>query len=177
VKKITVLILVAFAVLIANVSVAANSGGASGGAISIGVVDLGRALNEVNEGKKAKANLEKEFKSKKAELENMKNEITKLRSELEKKSHLLSQDAMKEKSQNYQNKFMAYQQKAKAFTEELARKEGESTGKIISKLRTVVVEIAKKDGYTFVLEKSQGGVVYGPTSADITTQVIKRYNK
>ena len=100
-----------------------------------------------------------------------------MRSDLEKKSHLLSQDALKEKRDNYQRKFMEYQQQAKEFTEQLARKEGESTNKLIGTLRTVVESIARKDGYTFVFEKSQGGVVYGPTSADITTQVIQQYNK
>ena len=175
-KKITMLVaLICASLLIGKVSVAAKTSGAAEGNVTIAVVDLGRALNEVPEGKKAKANLEREFKAKKGQLESLKNEISSLRSELEKKSALLSQDAMKEKRDNYQRKFMEYQQKAKEFTEELARKEGESTSRIIGKLRTTVASIAQKQGYTFVFEKSQGGVVYGPTSADITSEVIKQY--
>lgn len=175
-KKIAMLMTVVCAsLLIAKAGVSSNTGGASVGNVSIAVVDLGRALNEVPEGKKAKANLEREFKAKKGQLDNMKNEITSLRAELEKKSSLLSQDALKEKRDNYQRKFMEYQQKAKEFTEALAKKEGESTSRIIGKLRTTVERIAKKDGYTFVFEKSQGGVIYGPSSADITSEVIKQY--
>lgn len=175
-RKIAVLLAIVCAfTVVAESAFAAPATGT--GEVKIGVVDLGRALNEVNEGKKAKANLEREFKSKKNSLESMKNEIQTMRDELEKKSHLLSQDALKEKRDNFQRKFMEYQQKAKEFTEELARKEGEMTSKIIGKLRTVVTDIARKEGYTFVLEKSQGGVVYGPNNADITDEVIKQYNR
>lgn len=142
-----------------------------------GTVDLARALNEVNEGKKAKTNLENEFKAKKKELDGLKNELASLLKELERKGPVLSQEAMAADRENYQRKFMEYQQKAKEYTEELARKEGEMTSKIIGKLRTVVEKIAQKEGYTFVFELSQGGVIYGPANADITTEVIKQYNK
>lgn len=176
-KKVSLAIMVlSLAIMVSKpVFAEVKQGSAAGGAISIAVVDLSRALNEVAEGKKAKANLEKEFNAKKAELDKMKDEITIVRDELERKSHLLSQDALKEKRDEFQSKFMEYQQKAKDYTEQLARKESESTGLIIGKLRTVVETIAQRDGYTYVLEKSQGGVVYGPLSADITDQVIKQY--
>lgn len=178
-KKMAVLLAVALVALAASKpgSTATKGEVVQPGGITIAVVDLARALNEVNEGKKAKANLEGEFKAKKSELDKMKNDIQSLREDLERKSHLLSQEALKEKRDDYQRKFMEYQQKAKEYTEQMMQKEGEMTNRIVGKLRTVVEQIAQKSGYTFVLEKSQGGVVYGPVSADITTEVIKQYNK
>jgi len=143
--------------------------------VKIGVVDVQRALNEVPEGKSAKASLEKEFQSKKAELDGMKKALEALGEEIGKKSQILSADALKEKKDEYQRKLMEYQQKARDYTEEMARKETELTSKIVGKLKTVVEDIAKREGYTFILEKSQGGVLYGPSSADITEEVIKQY--
>ncbi len=175
--------IIALAVMIAVIGMAntAISGNdpatAATPGLKIGVVDMARALNEVNEGKKAKASLEREFKNKKTELDRMKNEMEATKNKLETKGSLLSQEALKTERDNFQRSFMEYQQKAKDYTEQLARKESEMTSKIIGKLRDVVGKVAQKDGYTFVLEKSQGGVLYGPNNSDITTQVIKLYNK
>lgn len=177
-KVIVMIIAMAVAMVVVPTLKAANKaeeGAISTGNVKIAVVDLSRALNEVGEGKKAKANLESEFKSKKSELDGIKNEIETMRQSLEKKSPVMSQEALKDDRDNYQRKFIEYQQKAKDYTEDLARKEGETTSKIIGKLRTVVEQIAQRDGYTFVLEKSQGGVLYGPQSADITDELIKQY--
>lgn len=178
-KKTVALVVLVFAALLVfkPASAAQDLNATSETTVKIGVVDLNRALNEVNEGKKAKADLEKEFKAKKGELDSIKNEIESLRQTLEKKSAILSAEALKDERENYQRKFIEYQQKAKDYTEKLAMEEGETTSKIIGKLRAVVETIAKKEGYTFVFEKSQGGVVYGPTSADITNDLIKQYNK
>jgi len=176
-KKTALVIVVVLAVVMFTAKAITATEGASDGSIKIGTVDLNRALNEVEEGKRAKAKLEQEFKAKKAELDTMKNDLQTMGAELEKQGQLLSAEALKEKRENYQRKFIEYQQKAREYTEQLAQQESESTGKIIGKLRTVVEKIAQRDGYTLVLEKSQGAVVYGPTSADITDQVIKQYNK
>lgn len=176
-KKLMSIMMIAAITLCFSIVVKAADNSGAGSSLKIAVVDLGRALNEVSEGKKAKSNLEKEFKSKKKELDGMKDDLTALRSKLEQKSHLLSQEAMKEKSEDFQRKFVEYQQKAKEYTEQLSQKEGEITGKILEKLSKVVQDIAKRDGYTFVLEKSHGGVVYGPDNSDITSEVISRYNK
>ena len=177
-KKCLVVVMVLFAVAFCMPSFAAEGDQVGTPTIErIGYVDLARALNEVNEGKTAKSSLEKEFKAKKSELDGMKDKIGKIREELEKKSQLLSQEALAGKRDEYQRMFVEYQQKAKDYTEQLAMKEGEMTNKIIGKLRTVVEKIAQKDGYTFVFEKSQGALVYGPSNADLTSQVIKQYNK
>jgi len=176
-KIIGLFVVVVFLVTAVSISTASTQDKSATPTYTIATVDLAKALNEVNEGKKAKANLEKEFKAKKKDLDKMKDEIAEMQRDLESKSHLLSQEALKGKQQAYQAKFMEYQQKARGYTEELARKEGEMTTRIVAKLRTVVEKIAEKDGYTYVLEKSQGGVVYAPNSVDITNQVIKKYNK
>lgn len=176
-KKVVLVVAVVLAAALFAGKAGAATDSTSAVNIKIGTVDLNRALNEVEEGKQAKAKLEREFKAKKSELDTMKNELQAMGAELEKQGQLLSNEALKEKRENYQRKFIEYQQKARDYTEELARQEGESTGKIIGKLRTVVERIAQRDGYTLILEKSQGAVVYGPSSADITDQVIKQYNK
>ena len=40
----------------------------------------------------------------------------------------------------------------------------------------LVQEIGKKEGYTLIVEKRTGGVVYAQPSTDITDSVIEAYN-
>ena len=40
----------------------------------------------------------------------------------------------------------------------------------------LVQDIGKKEGYTLIVEKRTGGVVYAPLSIDITDAVIQIYN-
>jgi outer membrane protein len=40
----------------------------------------------------------------------------------------------------------------------------------------LVQDIGKKEGYTMIVEKRTGGVVYAPMSIDITDTVIQAYN-
>jgi outer membrane protein len=63
------------------------------------------------------------------------------------------------------------------YGDELNKKKQQSEGKIIDELSEVVAELAERDGYTFVLERSLGGIIVGPPEADITNEVIRAYNE
>ncbi|MBW2259706.1 MAG: OmpH family outer membrane protein, partial [Deltaproteobacteria bacterium] len=40
----------------------------------------------------------------------------------------------------------------------------------------IVEKIGKREGYTLILDRRVGGIVYAPTAIDITDKVIKEYN-
>ena len=60
---------------------------------------------------------------------------------------------------------------------ELAKKEREMTGPIITKLKNIVTEMAKTKGYTMVLEKNDNTVLFSQEKDDLTTEVIKSFDK
>lgn len=147
------------------------------GSYKFGYVDFNRALNEVDAGKRAKANLKAEFKQKQKKLEMMQKELTAMQKGLEKQRLILSAEALKKKEEVFRKKFIDVNQKLGAYKEEMAKKEIEATGKILLKLRTIVKGIGSKEGYTMILEKSQDVVIYSPPGADLTTRVISTFNK
>lgn len=149
---------------------------AAGPDLKIGIVDFERAINEVNEGKRAKESLKTEFDNKKKELEAMENELKTMKTELEKQRMILSADALKSKTDAFQEKFKTFQTKTRDYSNEMAQKETTLTKSIVERMQSIVTKIATDEGYTFVFEKSQGGVLVGPTSADLTDRVIKDYN-
>jgi outer membrane protein len=59
---------------------------------------------------------------------------------------------------------------------EMQQKEMELVQKIAKEVAAVVREIGEKDKYTLIVEKGQGGVLYGSPTIDITSRVVTAYN-
>lgn len=142
----------------------------------IALVNLQKALNDVDEGKKIKATLKKDFETKNAEIQKMKSDIETTSKNLESQKMVLSQDALKTKTQEIQTKFMDLQNKAATYEQDLKKKEAESAKKILDKLQLIVGSLAQKNGYSLVLENSANIVLYSKDTVDITPDVISAYN-
>ncbi len=142
----------------------------------VGLVDLQRALNEVEEGKAAKARLKAEFDQKQKTLDALQNDLKAMKDNLEKQKLVLSQDALKQKEIEYRDKFVELQKKLAEFRSELQQKEAQYTGDIILALKQLVSEVGARDKFTLVFEKGQDVVLYAPTSTDLTPALIQLYN-
>lgn len=144
--------------------------------IKLATVDMQKALQSVEAGKKARANLEKEYNERKKNFQAEEAALTKMRDDLKKQSLVLSDEARKKKEAEFQEKFVKYQQEAQSAQVELQKKEMEYTKPIIEKLRGVVSDLGKKKGYTMILEKNENGVLYSQSNDDLTDEVIKEFN-
>lgn len=142
----------------------------------IALVSLQKALNSVNEGKKIKTDLQAEYETKKKQIDAMKSELEKMSGEMEKQKTVLSQEAMNLKRQDLQTKFMDLQNKAATYERELTTKEAENAKRMLLKLREIVLDISKREGYTLVLENSTDTVLFSQSGVDITEKVITAYN-
>jgi outer membrane protein len=141
----------------------------------IGVVDFQKALNEVEEGKKAKKNLETKFAAKSQELKAQEGELATMKQALEAQSVMLSEDARRAKMSELQEKAIAFQQAVIESEREMAAMEQELTGDILVRLGDVAAQIGKEQGYTLILEAT--AVIYSPDHQDVTGQVIQRFNQ
>ena len=142
----------------------------------LGFVSMQKALNSVNESKKIKTDLQTEYDTKKKQIDTMKADLEKTNADIEKQKSVLSQDALNQKRQDLQTKFMDLQNKAATYERELTTKESENAKRILLKLREIVLDISKKEGYTLVLENSMDTVLYSQGGTDITESVITAYN-
>ena len=159
------------------ISVLALSGAAfAAEGLKIGYVDMRRALNECKKGKEAKAELEKIIKAKQKVLDKKRKKLDEMQADLQKKASLLSDKAKQEKRKEFQNKAMAYQKEVADAQKEISGKESEYTKRIINDLRGVVNDIAKKEDYALVFEKTEISVIYAKKGLDLTAKVIEQYN-
>lgn len=145
--------------------------------VKIGLIDMQKALQSVDAGKKAKVQLEKEVSDKKKAIQNEQAALQKMDEELRKQSLALSDEARAKKQRDLQERAMRYQEMAMKTQDELQRKEGELTRPIVAKLREIIQVTAKKKGYTLVIEKNENTVFYSQEKDDLTAEIITAYNK
>ncbi len=165
-----------FAKVLAGLAIAGFNAGALA-ETKIGYVDMQKAIQSTSTGKSAKEKLEGDFNKKKKELEKMEADLKKMSEDFEKKSMVLSDDVRSKKQAELQQEMMKYQKTVSQSQLEIQKKERELTTPIIEKLRTAIQDVAKADGYTMVLEKSEQSVLWAQKEADLTDKVIKEYEK
>lgn len=145
-------------------------------AAKIAVVDLQRAINETEDGRKAKDKLKKLFESRQQGLDKKQQDLKKLKDELDTQKNVLSRDALETKVESYQKQLVELQQVYVEYQRELAEKEGELTKSIVERMERILRRIGQTDGYSMIVERGEAGVIYVPTNLDLTDVVIQRYN-
>src|SRR3954452_10125209 len=100
----------------------------------IAVVDLQRAINETEDGRKAKDRLKKLFESRQQGLDKKQTELKKLKDELEQQKNVLARDVLETKVEAYQKQLVELQQIYVENQKELAEKEGELTKDIVARM-------------------------------------------
>lgn len=144
--------------------------------VKMGVVDLMKALNESDAGKKAKAELESVIKSKQAVINEKGKAIEKLKADLDKQSSVLSPDAKKSKEDDLDRMMRDYQRMVSDSQSDVKKRESELTDGILKGLRSVIQKIGQEQGYTMIIEDAEGIVLYSKKNLDLTDEVIKQYN-
>ncbi len=142
----------------------------------VAVVDMQKAIQTVEAGKKAKTQMEKEIKNKEKEIQTEETALKKATEDFQKQTAVLSDEAKAKKQGEIQERIMKYQQMRGRAQSDLQQKEIELTKPIVEKLRTLISELGKSKGYTLVLEKNEQTVLYSLDKDDLTNELIAQYN-
>jgi len=142
----------------------------------IGVVDLQRALNETEDGRKAKNQLKKLFEDRQKTLDAQQEKLRTMKEDLEKQKNVLSREVMAKKLEEYQKAFAELQSTYMDYQRELGGKEADLTKDILARMQEIARRIGQKEGYTMILDRGEAGVLYVPSTYDLTDVLIQRYN-
>lgn len=145
--------------------------------IKLGYVDLQKALNESEAGKKAKDVFKAELERMEGKLESRKKEVQRLGEELEKKGLLLREEERASLESDYRQKLRDFERLYKDSQQELKIKDRDLTGRIIDELRMIILEMGEQGNYTAILEGNNTVVLYGAKSIDLTDSIIRTYNQ
>jgi len=144
--------------------------------MKIGYVNLQQAVNEVDEGKTAKAALKKEFDQKQKFLDEKQNELKKFKEDFDKQSVVMSDEAKREKQAEFDRKLMETQGVFVQMQKELSEREREIMKGIFDKMEAVIREIADAESFNFVFEQQNAGLIVAPKQFDLTGELVRRYN-
>ncbi len=145
--------------------------------LKIGVVDLNKAVNESEQGKKAKSELQQFIKAKQDALDEKGRSLEKLKSELETQSGVMSDQARKKKEDELSRLTTEYQRAASDSQGEVRKKERELTGRIVTDLKKMIEVIARDNNFSLVLDYNPTVVIAADSSIDITDMVIKKFDE
>ena len=142
----------------------------------VAVVDLQRALNETEDGRRAKARLKRLFDRRQKSLDAAQEKLKKMKEDIERQKNVLSKQALQGKLEEYQQLFVELQTQYVEYQRELAQKEAQLTSEILERMQEILRRIGQAEGYTLIVERNEGGVVWVPNNLDLTDQVIQNYN-
>jgi outer membrane protein len=142
--------------------------------MKFGYVDMQRALNETEDGRKAKAALKKEFDQKQKELDEQQNQLKKEIEDLDKKRTLLPAEKIREKETELRSKLEKVQQTYMRHQKDLSEKEQKETGKIFERMTRIVQKIAATENLSMIVDKS--ALIFAKPHLDLTNELIRRYN-
>ncbi|MCS6838477.1 MAG: OmpH family outer membrane protein [Bdellovibrionaceae bacterium] len=143
---------------------------------NIGYVDMQKAIQSTQAGKKAKETLDSEFQKRKQKLDKKKNDIEAMGKDLEKKRNLMTEEALQKRQMEIQEEMMRFQKEVAENQLEIQKKEEELVKPIIEKMKRVIDKVAKEKNLSMVIE-NKGQVLYAREELDITEDVVKAFEK
>ncbi len=148
-------------------------------AAKIGIIDMQKVILNVGEGKAERSKLERQAKQKGKKLEKLKAQVETLGKELQNKEKiaLMSESVLKKKAQAFQTKLRELQQGERKMLVEIKKQEAKATDKIAQKVTILVEQMAAKESLDAVFETSNAGLMYAKDYVDLTSKVIKIYDK
>jgi outer membrane protein len=146
-------------------------------ASKFGVIDMQAVILNVEEGKSARADLEKKIKGKEVEFNKRRDELDKMNKDWQSQSALMSEEARISKQKEFQEKFLALRNDEMAFREAVKNDEQKATQGIAVKVEGIVQKMAKEKGLDAVFEVNNAGLLYLSQPVDLTKDVISAYGK
>jgi outer membrane protein len=161
----------------ASTVVAVTGQGEARAASKYGLINMQAVILNVEEGKQARARLEKEIEKKEKELADQKKELDKMNEEWKGQAALLSENARMQKQQEFQEKFLNLRNAEMTFQQEIKREEQKATQNIAVRVQKMVEKMSDELKLDMVFESNTSGLLYLKDPVDLTDKVIAAYEK
>lgn len=145
-------------------------------AMKIGFVDIQAVISQSKEGQAARGKVAAEATEKQKEISAKEAEIKQMDAEFQKQSPILSDAARKDREEEIRRKLRDLKRLTEDFNRDLAKRETEFINDLLRDVTAVVRDYGKEKEFTLIVEKGQGGVIYGGEPADLTKEILERYN-
>src|SRR5438034_10045876 len=142
----------------------------------IAVVDMQRALNECDAGKRAKDQVKAKFEHSQNQLKRQREDLDHLKGDYERKATVLKEEERRNLEKDLESRGLEFKRKYEDFQRELKETDAELTKSIVEELYGLVRDYGEKHGYTLVLEASSGALLYNDKTVDVTDEIVQLHN-
>ncbi|PIP37239.1 MAG: hypothetical protein COS92_07230 [Desulfobacterales bacterium CG07_land_8_20_14_0_80_52_14] len=165
-------------ILWAAVMILTSSGTVWGADIAkIGVVDFQKILSISEAGKMAQSEINKQGKQMETDLKKQGDDIEGIRKRLEQEALVMSKEKREEKERDFRIKVGDFKELQKKYASDFKEMERRLITKIQKEVMGLIEDIGKKEGYLLILERREGGLLYFPSTLDMTDRLIQLYNE
>ena len=144
--------------------------------MKVGFVDIQKALASSDAGKDAQKRYDAEVKKLQAKLDDKKSEFEKLRQAYTKQKDSLNEKARAEKEEELMSREKELKRAFQDSQDSLRRKNAQLVGELVEKLRKIVDEYGKDEGFTLILEKGGQTVLFADAKIDVTDDIVKKFD-
>ena len=145
--------------------------------IKIGVVDLDQAISSTEDGKAAREEMARKQREAEAQVKPLYDRYQALDEDLKAKKFVLSDESLFQKQLDLAEIRNQIENKAKEIEGQLKVDKYRIQEPLLNKLRTIINDIGREDGFTLILQRGAAGVIYSREALDITDLIIAKYNK
>ncbi len=145
--------------------------------IKIGVVDLDQAISSTEDGKAAREELARKQREAEAQMAPLYERYKTLEGELESRKFVLSDESLFQKQLDLAEVRNQIENKIKEIEGQLKVDKFRIQEPLLTKLRTIINETGRDEGFTLILQRGAAGVIYTREALDITDLIIAKYNK
>ena len=142
----------------------------------VAVVDMQRALNECDAGKKAKDQVKAKFERSQNQLKKQREDLDRLKEDYDRKATVLKDEERRNLEKDLEGRGLEFKRKYEDFQRDLKETDAELTKSIVEELYVLVRDYGEKHGYTLVLEASSGALLYNDKTVDVTDEIVKLHN-
>lgn len=139
----------------------------------VAFVNAGSIFEQYSGAREAQQAYEKEMADLNRQVESMENDLRAFADTLEARKYLFSEERLKEKRAELEQKQQAYMRFRQDAEVKAAKRNEELTKPIIEAIEDAAKQIAEKEGFDLVLDASAGIVVYSKPESDLTDRVLQ----
>jgi outer membrane protein len=167
--------LAAWLAVLATCAVPLHTQGPPSAQNKVGVINIQAAIANTGEGKKVMADLQKKYEPRQQELQRLQQEIQLIQEQLTRAAELSEEEQARLKRES-EEKQKLLKRSAEDGQSDFNHDRDEAGAKIGQKMMRVIGNYAQERGFSVILDGAQIPIYYVSKNADVTEDIIKRYD-
>ena len=138
----------------------------------IAYIDIKLVIRDSKAGKAANASFQKEVEAKRAIIDQKRKALEDMRQDVIQNGAVMSESKRRKLAETIEKKQKDLDRTREDIRVELQRKDLELTQNVLKDIEVIVNKIGEQEGFDIIVEKTEAGILFGSSAADITQKVI-----